>query len=239
MRLFRLLLLGLAFISSFARAELQDGDDYPAYPSDPVARRKYTITGVDRAYLPTLRDGPGKGYFTYYKSRSYQAFVDENGTLLVQFLDSKGQEIGDAFQVGGSMAGHYGYSDSNRQGRSVVRYMVKTKEEYEPVKQPREKLILEAFLEEGVEFKRTYEFKANQIVVVTGLECPNSRKTVATMGIWFPAIMTFKPDIEQPEREAKLKGYTVSFNTIPYYEIVEDGILQSTVLIARRGTSVA
>lgn len=214
MRLFFLLLAALVFSTSFARAELKDGDDYPAYPTDPVERRKYTITGVERAYLPTLKDGPGKGYFTYYKSRLYQAFVDENGTLSVQFLDAKGEEIGKAFQVGGSIAGHYGYTDSNRQGRSVPRVMVKTKEEYEPVKQPREKLVLEAFLEEGVEFKRTYEFKANSIVVVTGLDCPNSRKTVATMGVWFPAIMSFKPDVEQPEREAALKGYSVSFKTI-------------------------
>jgi hypothetical protein len=193
--------LGLAW------GEMVDGEPLPTPPADKAARRLWTITGVERGHLPVLKDGPGKGYFAYFKSRLYQAFVDEDGALQVQLLDRNGKEISEVVEVGGPLAGYYTYQDPRNVGRHVPRVMVKTKVDYKPEAQPRDKLILDVILEENVELRRTYEFKADRVIVQTGLNCPNKKKTVARIGVTFPTLMKFKPDVEQEERAKALTGY--------------------------------
>ncbi len=195
-------------------AELKDGDTVPRAPAKKEEARTWTVSGAERYYLPTLTKGDGKGYFAYYEGRLYRAGVTEDGGLEIQMLDRKGNPVSKVISVGGNISGYYGIKNAQGHGQHVPRYMVKPKEDdLKPVDQPRKKLVIEVFLEEGVEFKRTYEFERDENIVVTGLDCPNTRKTAATMGVWFPPVMTFQPSVEQPEREKALKGFEVRVRT--------------------------
>ncbi len=198
-----------------AAAELADGSDVPRVPSKPDERRMWTVSGVERYHLPVLTEGVGKGYHAYYHSRGkYRAYITEDGALEIEMLDRDDKVVGERFDLGGALAGAYTITNEHGRPESVPRYMIRTKSEYKPQDNPRNKLILEAILEDEAELKRTYEFTRDMITVVTGLKCSNVKKSRASMGASFRRLATFPPHVKQSEREAQFKGYEVEIRHV-------------------------
>lgn len=215
----RTLIFSLTFLitATCSLAELKDGEAVPDRPKDDEKARYWTITGEKRYYLPTLKEGPGKGYFAYYESRYYRAGITEDGGLEIQMVDRDGKELSEKFQLGGSISGRYDHRNENRRHYHVPRYMVgvENADELEPEEQPRDKITIDALLEEGVEFRRTYEFDREEITIVTGLDCSddNKKKTEAVMGAWFPALARFEPSVPQKEREKAFEDHYIEMRT--------------------------
>jgi hypothetical protein len=184
-----------------------------------------------RVFLPVLEDGPGKGYTFYYKAKLFDVLIDRNGVTFLRLKNDKGeyfmtrdeaedkltprqQQLNTGLWTWWRKPTHYDHRQKVHY-RSVYRYMTNVTSKVTPSNKPSSQITIKATLMDGVEFIRIYKFRPDGVEFATGFRCKNDLyPSHFHYGTSFKQCMSFKPSVEQEDRVAALKGYTVTMRGI-------------------------
>jgi len=176
----------------------------PAAPPKPAKPPKDTEAGGTKTEfkdIPTLQDGPGKGYYAIVQTKFYDAlFVASNLTVLL-FPKENGERIDKPV----ILDNRFVYTPREHDPKDLLTFS--GVRNLAPPSTNQTKLVITALNDAGTVLIQTWKFGEGKIEVEDHLKGYTGEPPTMRTYVKFPQTHKFTPNIEKADREKQMAGY--------------------------------
>ncbi len=196
------LLLSLVMLGGMVLPAWAGKNAPPPKPAKPPKDTEAGAAKTEFKDIPTLQDGPGKGYYAIVQMKSYDAlFVASN--LTVQFFPKEnGERIDKPVIIDNRFVYTQPETDKTKDllTFSGVRNLA-------PPSTNQAKLVITAVNDAGLVLVQTWKFSEGKIEVDDHLKGYSGEPPTMRTYVKFPQTHKFTPNIEKADREKQMAGY--------------------------------
>lgn len=180
----------------------------PPPPKKPAKAQKDPDAGaakVEFKDIPTLTDGPGKGFYAIYQSKFYDVEVVASNLAVNVYPKDKGERIDKPVIFNNRFV----YTPNERDPKDLMVFTGVRNVAPPAVNPP--KLIINAVADSGAALIQTWKFGEGKIEVENHLKgYDTGAPPVMRTYFKFPQTHKFTPNIEKADREKAMAGYLLT-----------------------------
>jgi hypothetical protein len=173
----------------------------PLKPAKPAKDTEAGAARIDFKDVPTLQDGPGKGYYAIVQTKLYDVlFVASNLTAQL-FPKENGERIDKPIIIDNRFV----YTPNEHDPKDLMTFSAARGLPPPAVNPP--KLVITAVNDAGTILIQTWKFAEGKIEVENHLKGYGGEPPIMRTYIKFPQTHKFTPNIEKSDREKQTVGY--------------------------------
>lgn len=173
----------------------------PPKPAKPPKDTEAGAPKVEFKDIPTLQDGPGKGYYAIVQTKFYDALIVASN-LTVQVFPKEGGERIDKPVI---MDNRFVYTPGEHDPKDLLTFSG-VRNLPPPAVNPA-KLVITAVNDGGTVLIQTWKFAEGKIEVEDHLKGYGGEPPIMRTYVKFPQTHKFTPNIEKADREKQMAGY--------------------------------
>ena len=175
-----------------------------APPPKPAKPPKDTDAGAAKTEfkdIPTLQDGPGKGYYGIVQMKSYDALVVASNLTVLFFPKENGERIDKPVIIDNRFV----YTPGDHDPKDLLTFSGVCN--LAPPSTNLARLVITAVNDSGTKLIQSWKFSEGKIEVEEHLKGYTGKPPVMRTYVKFPQTHKFTPNIEKADREKQMAGY--------------------------------